>query len=344
MVFPDNMLDVIRQSEGSERSLLSLELIPFDHEETSLSRLQDWSITSVDSEWIKIKLQFEAPLEVSQGEESDLLFILANLQAYPDVDGLTLPQNFYQEVALPKLFASDKQQQTLSTVREAVASSAKSAVALNGVLQLVMNASANQLWSALNNQQIIVMLPLLEKLNFPLNVETVNQAFIMIATFELMSVDDMNGWLYGQQVEQVAVNEPYNGRWEETGFESQLFVFNMGFPMWVIYAHLAIVPISAIVLCFQKMIRREWCDRYVTRLRGKLFWNSFIRLFMELYMDLALTAVLNVLTADWASPLKAVKYSNAIAVSILVLAVVAPFLLVRHYILNWHRLQEPEFT
>lgn len=58
---------------------------------------------------------------------------------------------------------------------------------------------------------------------------------------------------------------------------------------------------------------------------------------------MALMAFLNLYTVEWSSSSGAVDYSNALAVAFLVLAVVAPFLLVHHYSRNWHRVTEPRF-
>ena len=49
------------------------------------------------------------------------------------------------------------------------------------------------------------------------------------------------------------------------------------------------------------------------------FWNGFIRLFMETFLELALAAIINIRTADWQTSFPSVKYSIALALISLVL-------------------------
>lgn len=121
----------------------------------------------------------------------------------------------------------------------------------------------------------------------------------------------------------------------------------MGVPMWLIYIYCAGFFFLAIVVGILKLFRNSVCIRLATKARNlleaKLIWNGSIRLFMEIYLDLALSAFLNVYTADWDSSSHAVDYSNIIAIIALALTAVAPFLLVWHYSRNWDHVYEPEF-
>lgn len=142
MVIPEDMQKKTGRSLDSEESFVSLELIPID-EESSQSFLVDWTVVSIDSESIKVKLQFEQPLEVSQTEEPDILFIRVNLRGLQDVDGMTWQGELYQLVALPKQFESKEQQIALAKVRDTVEYSSKSTWMSNWLVQLIMSASAN---------------------------------------------------------------------------------------------------------------------------------------------------------------------------------------------------------
>ena len=80
----------------------------------------------------------------------------------------------------------------------------------NAGVNILMKTSLNQLWSALNNQQIIVLLPLL-KLNFPTNVTVINAVLVEIAGFELFDMTEFKEELYGDMIdEDDEVNQPYN--------------------------------------------------------------------------------------------------------------------------------------
>lgn len=232
----------------------------------------------------------------------------------------------------------------LNTAKSTVSSSTKSTVVTSGLIQFLSNASASQLWSVLNNQQVVVTYPLIDKLIFPNNVVTINQALIEIANFELIDVEILNGWLLGERDDLESVNEPYNEKWSETGFESQLVVENMGLPLWVIYFNLACFPLFALAICLHKSCNNVKCiAKCRRRLEARLVWNGCIRLFMQFYADMVISSLLNMLTADWENTSSVVKYSNALAVVFLALAAIVPVTLVYHFIKNWQRVREKEF-
>ena len=52
--------------------------------ETVNKNLLSWTITRVTSKQIEIDLEFERPLDVSQGEVADKLAIQASLTEFPD--------------------------------------------------------------------------------------------------------------------------------------------------------------------------------------------------------------------------------------------------------------------
>lgn len=68
-----------------QKSFFEFELIPFD-DESSLSRLDGWTVLTVEQRVIKIKLRFADPLEVSQNEERDKLVIQIHLPGVKDVN------------------------------------------------------------------------------------------------------------------------------------------------------------------------------------------------------------------------------------------------------------------
>ena len=63
--------------------------------------LMSWSITSVSEMLIRIELEFENPLEVSQGESPDTLVVQAELGEYLDQDELSLPDSVVRSKSIP---------------------------------------------------------------------------------------------------------------------------------------------------------------------------------------------------------------------------------------------------
>lgn len=122
----------------------------------------------------------------------------------------------------------------------------------------------------------------------------------------------------------------------------------MGFAMWVIYFNIVFcMPLLAITTCLSALIRcgklGACINKFRAYLNSKLIWNGCIRLFMEVYMDTTLLAVLNAYTADWGNSSLVVKYSNYLSVTFLALSAVAPLLLICHYRCRWREVKEKEF-
>ena len=80
-----------------------------------------------------------------------------------------------------------------------------------------------------------------------------------------------------------------------------------------------------------------------TKIRDLLYWNGFIRLFMEMFSDVALTAALNLYTADWSHSSSQVYYSNVLAVILLATLGIVPPIILCFFKYKWARTSEINF-
>ena len=109
-------------------------------------------------------------------------------------------------------------------------------------------------------------------LKLPANAIFTNEVIIMIANFDIISVDKFYN---------LPEEEPYSLSFANCGYESTYFLSNMGFPIFIIYSHLILVPLYLILLYVSHYIPRiKWISNY---LGTYLFWNGSIRLYIELY-------------------------------------------------------------
>jgi len=76
---------------------------------------------------------------------------------------------------------------------ESAGSSASNIAAATGLVQVilavVMQTGLSQLWSMLNGQQIMVYMPMFEKLKFPASAMIITKKLIDIATFDLIPTE-----------------------------------------------------------------------------------------------------------------------------------------------------------
>lgn len=61
-----------------------------------------------DGQEIDIKLEFENPLNISQGDEPDFAVVILNFARFKTEDGQKLPDGIIKKVPLPAQFASEE--------------------------------------------------------------------------------------------------------------------------------------------------------------------------------------------------------------------------------------------
>ena len=78
----------------------------------------------------------------------------------------------------------------------------------------------------------------------------------------------------------------------------------MGLQLYIMLGHFALLILYSILALANHYLKLKYLGKVVNCLKNYLFWNGFLRLYMELYQGLCLASVLNTYTAeeDWNSP------------------------------------------
>ena len=156
----------------------------------------------------------------------------------------------------------------------------------------------------------------------PANAMSVTKMIIEIATFELYPTEEMN-----QEMFYFPETEPYNLNFQECGYESQYFLENIGFPLYVMHGFIWLIIISLVLYLVNCICKYSLVSKIINRLGAFLYWNGLIRTYMELYQDLSLTAALNMHVVSWQSPFDWVIVTNKYALTALVIVIALPILL-----------------
>lgn len=72
-----------------------------DGSETLNDNLSDWSVNDFSSTSINIKVSFKDVLQVSQGEERDLVFITLLFDQFADESGIQMPSTQFLYHTIP---------------------------------------------------------------------------------------------------------------------------------------------------------------------------------------------------------------------------------------------------
>ena len=214
----------------------------------------------------------------------------------------------------------------MSDVGSAVLVAASSTCAFEVVKSLSTQSSLSHLWSIINSQQMIVKIPMFEKLKFPANVMTVVEQMSKLATFDLIPTEGLDEEMYNWPDEA-----PYSVSFESAGVESKLFLANIGLALYLIQLHVLAALVHAIL---HKLRNKCKCVAVIHRKLGSyLYWEGLNRFHMELFFDLALFSVLNLHTVEWDTPYPSVQASNAL--SVIVITSVCSILM--NYIVGYFR-------
>ena len=110
---------------------------------------------------------------------------------------------------------------------------------------------------------------------------------------------------------------------------------NSSLVIWTFKVHVGLLVIYFVVFLVHK--RTGKCAKQKTWLKQYLFFNGMIRLLMESFFELVLTASLNIHTADSEDRLPAEEYSNALAIIFLAVCILSPLYLVTKHCVHFHR-------
>ena len=162
--------------------------------------------------------------------------------------------------------------------------------------------------------QIIVHVAMFDQLKFPANSMLVIEVMIEIANFDVIPTEFID-----EAMHYWPETEPYSVNFESAGTESTYFLANIGFVMYPIYYHVLIALIHA---CIHKMKNKnKYIGKLHTKIGSYLYWEGFNRFYMEIFLDVAFLAILNLHTVDWGLSFLSVQFSNALSVIFLAVAV-----------------------
>ena len=123
-------------------------------------------------------------------------------------------------------------------------------------------------------------MPMMKNVKYPANALIFTMFLMEIANLDLIPTEIIEDIAY-YLPEPIA----FSINFEACGMESTLLISNIGSALLVIFLY-ALVSILTAVLY---KVKRVW-----NKLGPVIYWNGLIRLFLELYQDLAMLCYLNI--------------------------------------------------
>ena len=81
--------------------------------------------------------------------------------------------------------------------------------------------------------------------------------------------------------------------------DSKLFLVNMGFPLYIVLFNFVLLAIYLLLYLVNRKLKLKCLDKILKYLASYLFWNGLIRLYMEFFIVMVFSSVLNMHTVDW---------------------------------------------
>ena len=174
-----------------------------------------------------------------------------------------------------------------------------------------------------------------ERVKFPANAAMLNAALIKIASFNLIDTGEM---IDSKIYEFPDDEEAFNINFKECGYESTLLLKNSSLIIWTLTVNAALFLLFCITRMLSRFSSRLTCC--IKKLSVYFFWNGLIRLFMEVFFEIAFASSLNLYTADWNTSYFAVKYSNILSSIFCIGSALITIFLIIFYSKNLSRIED----
>ena len=199
--------------------------------------------------------------------------------------------------------------------------------------------------------QIFVHFPLL--VSFPQYSSLVTDEIIKIATFDIVTTLTLNKY---EEVDifKLFLNVPENSKdkelndllakYDRTGYSSNFFILNLGL-LFLSFCFMLILVIFTLT-CKPLEDRSQYIKNKLDGTRENLYWNGFIRFFIEACLEIFIaysinTAVIEKTGFRWSTNFDYVNNISLVVISIASILIVVFILL--FYPLNYAKWREDDF-
>jgi hypothetical protein len=278
-------------------------------------KLASFAFVEYTARSLKLQMTFEDPLTVTQYlEDPDKIqIVFLNHIVFFDQYGLSIDKLTTLEGVLPPMLSLDDGMFMLfAENKEAMESSAGAFVSGSIAMNFLLAVSLNQLFSAINSLQFMMLLALVN-VSMPANASMFFTFVLKIAEFDVLPMEE----LYGTMTEQE--EDPLYSNFLLLDLETKLFLFNIGslivlFALWPLLALLH-CPIVTLVKC-------KSCKKRVDTFSRVVFWQKPIIVLTEAYTILCISVLVNLKALDFKDPFSSI--SSALTLLFAVVLVVYP--------------------
>ena len=135
----------------------------------------------------------------------------------------------------------------------------------------------------------------LTKVKSPGSVNAFNDFFAEIATFDIIDTEPTT-----MEIIYFPEMDAFSGNFFDAGYDSFLIIPCLGTMFYMLGGHVLLIVLSLLVYLLARAIKK--LQKLHTKLNYYLYFNGLIRLYVEVFFDVALFAFLNLKHVDWSTP------------------------------------------
>ena len=181
-----------------------------------------------------------------------------------------------------------------------------------------MAASLQMLWGMINVMQIIVHMPLLN-VNFPENTMFFYSLIIEISSFNLIP----ESWMEAIKKKFFYFNDvEFDESFTKMGYKSESSIENLGSMFMYFGGSLCLLGFVLLIRFLKN--RSQFINKVYTYLAKIIFWNLILRMFLEGYIEYAITSLINIYKLEWDT--RSNSFSSVFSIVIFTLIFIFPFI------------------
>ena len=237
-----------------------------------------------------IQITFEQAEYISSGVNRDKLVMnIGNPIYFFSKDSLqTVAFNSTSETVLPKMMPDSIFTDFFNGLGDSVVGVAKVTLVTSFVLNLVLSGPLQLLWALINSLQIVTHFPLISVM-MPSNAYTMLLTIVKISDFDYLPVEDLIEEMedsVGIEKDAVVLSENFR----DFELDSSDMIRNLQV-VFLFMLLLVFMPI-AFLLLFTIFKKNSKCKVWLSKMGRALFWNTYIRFWLESYLQLSIASFL----------------------------------------------------
>ena len=204
-------------------------------------------------------------------------------------------------IEIPRQIPSEEEAAAIESGGESTEVGSSSVMGGNFILNLILAASLNQLWSMLNGLQLSTHMGLFN-LKFPSNANFLLDFMVNVATFDFMPVEAI--WFFFDFPESGSFSLSF----ASSGYEYINLIENMGTCFFMVQIYLTQCCFLLILLLLMKCFKIYKVTNLYEKMKKQLFWSTALRFIFESYLELVICVTIGLLNLSWDKENFSVQY------------------------------------